>query len=53
MHSCTRYLTLCVWQDDEVQDVQKTLYKTVSSFNAKICEVEKKALIATQFTTLH
>ncbi|KEH38166.1 DAR GTPase 2, mitochondrial isoform X1 [Medicago truncatula] len=40
-------------QDDMVQDVRRTLYETVSSFDGNIrCEVEMEALIASQFTAL-
>jgi len=36
-----------------VQDVRRTLYETVSSFDGNIrCEVEMEALIAGQFTAL-
>lgn len=40
-------------QDDMVQDVRRTLYETISSFDGNIrCEVEMEALIAGQFTAL-
>ncbi|XP_058757569.1 DAR GTPase 2, mitochondrial-like isoform X1 [Vicia villosa] len=40
-------------QDDVVQDVRRTLYETVSSFEGNIkCEAEMEALIARQFTAL-